>query len=160
MKPLILTLCQGDVCVKTSLPRYNYIFVNNALVKEVLGRPARDFSHKPWKARVVRIRRHEASGMRRCIYRLVYGSSGLGVEMGQYWLSPKSRAQLGLGSEDKVAVDVPFQPWGRFCYYNNHLDDTTRFTFRLGIWALALGVLPLLQITLDLVKRILAYMCH
>ena len=58
-------------------------------------------------------------------------SAGSGLAHGHSWTCKGAR---------KIKIELVRPQWlGRFRYYNNHLDDATRFTFRIGLWGLLLG---------------------
>lgn len=126
-------------------PGHDYLCVQNHQLSDIIGNPKKDFKHKPWKGRVVRIRKELTVGGNSniAIYRLIRGNGSLQINKGQYWLSHRTRGQLDLGPEDKILVDAPFQPWARYCYYNNHLDDATRLSFRIGFWGLILALISI-----------------
>jgi hypothetical protein len=57
-------------------------------------------------------------------------------------MGPKTRSQLDVHDGNTVSVTSVSPQWiGRLRYYNNHLDDTVRFAFRIAIWGLLLAIL-------------------
>ncbi len=145
MKTIILTPSNALAEKSPDGMGHNYLCVQSYQLSEIVGDIVQDFRHKPWRGRVVRIRKVSSEGENIAVYRLIRGSGSLLVSKGQYWMSRKTCGQLDLGPEDKIKVDVPFQFWGRFCYYNNHLEDATRFSFRIGFWGLFLAAISLTE---------------
>jgi hypothetical protein len=94
---------------------------------------------KPWKGRVVALTSPEGT-----IYRVAKGHGNLPIPAGFCWVGPRTRSQLGIGHNSDIQITpMPNQWWARFLYYNNHLDDAVRFTFRIGFWGLIFGVVSL-----------------
>lgn len=59
-------------------------------------------------------------------------------------MGPRTRSQLDVNDNSKVEItSVSNQFLGRFRYYNSHLDDAVRFSFRIGVWGLIFAILSL-----------------
>ncbi len=107
--------------------------------EKLTGQSASAHRLKPWKGRVVAVATEVGT-----IYRLVKGHGNFSISAGFCWIGPRTRSQLGIRDESDLQITaMPNQWWARFLYYNKHLDDTVRFTFRIGFWGLILAVLSL-----------------
>ena len=84
-------------------------------------------------------RRHVADHLRK-----LFSKQAISLEDVR-WLGPRTRTQLDVQGSTEIKIELVHPQWlGRFRYYNNHLDDATRFTFRIGFWGLILGVASIL----------------
>jgi hypothetical protein len=109
----------------------------SSLFHQITGKSANENRLKPWKGRVVRITKGDSS-----VYRLLKGHGGYSLPDGVCWMRPKTQSQLDVHDGNTVRITTFIPQWiGRLSYYNNHLDDTVRFTFRIGFWGLILAVL-------------------
>jgi hypothetical protein len=107
--------------------------------KALTGQEASANRLKPWKGRVVAL-----SSPAGTIYRLLKGHGNLSIPSGVCWIGPRTRSQLDIHDNSEVEITpVLNQWWGRCLYYNNHLDDAVRFSFRIGFWGLILSVVSL-----------------
>ena len=107
--------------------------------QELIGQKASANRLKPWKGRVVAL--SSPSGT---IYRLIKGHGNLSIPSGVCWIGPKTRSQLDIHDNSEVEITpVSNQWWARCLYYNNHLDDAVRFSFRIGFWGVILAVVSL-----------------
>jgi hypothetical protein len=107
--------------------------------EELTGQPASAHRLRPWKGRVVALTSRAGT-----IYRVAKGHGNLPLPAGRCWLGPRTRSQLGItAGADLEITAVRSQSWARFLYYNNHLDDAVRFTFRIGFWGLLIAVISL-----------------
>lgn len=107
--------------------------------EELIGQKASANRLKPWKGRVVAL--SSPSGT---IYRLIKGHGNLSIPSGVCWIGPKTRSQLDIHDNSEVEITpVSNQWWARCLYYNSHLDDAVRFSFRIGFWGVILAVVSL-----------------
>jgi hypothetical protein len=107
--------------------------------KALIGQEASANRLKPWKGRVVAL-----SSSTGTIYRLLKGHGNLSIPSGVCWIGSKTRSQLDIHDNSEVEITlVSNQWWARCLYYNNHLDDAVRFSFRIGFWGLILAVVSL-----------------
>ena len=58
-------------------------------------------------------------------------------------MGPKSRSQLDVHHNTEVEIKTVNPCWGRILFYNNHLDDSVRFSFRIGFWGVILAFVSL-----------------
>jgi hypothetical protein len=113
--------------------------------EELTGEKASANRLKPWKGRVVAL--SSPSGT---IYRLVKGHGNLPIPSGVCWIGPRTSSQLDINDDSVLEISpVTNQWWARCLYFNNHLDDAVRFSFRIGFWGL---ILALVSIGLSLVS--------
>ena len=107
--------------------------------EELTGQEASANRLKPWKAPVVAL-----SSSNGTIYRLLKGHGNLSIPSGVCWIGSKTRSQLDIHDNSEVEITpVLNQWWARCLYYNNHLDDAVRFSFRIGFWGVILAVVSL-----------------
>ena len=107
--------------------------------KTLTGQEASANRLKLWKAPVVAL-----SSSTGTIYRLLKGHGNLSIPSGVCWIGPRTRSQLDIHDNSEVEITpVLNQWWARCLYYNNHLDDAVRFSFRIGFWGLILAVVSL-----------------
>jgi len=107
--------------------------------EEISGSKVEVSRLKPWKARVVSV-----SSKSGTVYRLMKGHGSLSIVAGICWIGPKTRSQLDIHRDSDVEISAVSNQWlARFLYYNNHLEDAVRFSFRIGFWGLILAVLSL-----------------
>lgn len=107
--------------------------------EKLTGQKASANRLKPWKGRVVRVTQPEGGA----IYRLLKGHGNLSIPGGICWMGPKSRSQLDVHHNTEVEIKTVNPWWGRILFYNNHLDDAVRFSFRIGFWGVILAVVSL-----------------
>jgi hypothetical protein len=116
--------------------------------EELTGSKAFVSRLKPWKGRVVALTTKTGT-----IYRLVRGHGSLSIPAGICWLGPRTRSQLDVHPESELEIRmVPIQWLGRIFYYNSHLDDAVRFTFRIGFWGFMIGLIALLVSLISIAK--------
>lgn len=123
----------------------NEVRICSSQFEELTGREASANRLKPWKGRVVRVSNPQGAA----IYRLLKGHGNLSIPRGICWIGPRTRSQLDIHQNSEVELQRANPFLGRLFYYNNHLDDAVRFSFRIVCWGLIIGILSL---TLTLVS--------
>jgi len=114
----------------------------------IAGSPASKNRLYPWKSRVVSVSTSAGT-----IHRLLKGHGRLSIPAGVCWLGPRTRTQLDVQGSTEIKIELVRPQWlGRFRYYNTHLDDATRFTFRIGFWGLILGAASILLSAVGFLK--------
>ena len=103
---------------------------------------------EPWKGWVVRVSTPQGG----VIYRLLRGHGQLSIPAGICWMGPRTRSQLDVHENSEVEINRVNQFFGRLRYYNSHLDDTVRFSFRIGVWGLLVGILSIALSLLSIFK--------
>jgi hypothetical protein len=117
----------------------NEVRICSSQFEELTGFKASANRLKPWKGRVVAL--SSGSGT---ILRIARGHGSLSILAGFCWMGPRTRSQLGIKHDADVEITAMPNQWrARFHYYNNHLDDTVRFTFRIGFCGIILAVMSL-----------------
>jgi hypothetical protein len=107
--------------------------------EEITGQPAARYRLKPWKGRVVSVSTESGT-----VWRLLKGHGTLSIPAGECWMGPKTRTQVDVHKGSEITIECAYPQWlGRMSYYNNHLDDTVRFTFRIGIFGLVFAIVSL-----------------
>jgi hypothetical protein len=107
--------------------------------EELTGAKAGANRLKPWRGRVVAVTSSVGT-----VHRVARGHGNLSIPAGFCWMGPRTRSQLGIKHDADVQITAMPNQWrARFLYYNNHLDDMVRFTFRIGFWGLILAVISL-----------------
>jgi hypothetical protein len=133
----------------------NYVWTDSSHFKQLTEHFASAYRVCPWKGRVVLVR-----GDKGAVYRLLRGNGGLSIESRECWFGTKTRNQLSIDVGGKLTIEPVWQPWGRCCYYWNHIDDTVRLAARIGIAGLIFAVfaigLGLLSIGLSIFQIWLA----
>ena len=114
----------------------NEVRICGSQLEELIGKKAQSYRLKPWKCRVVRVGSSQAG----YVYRLIKGYGQLSISRGNCLMGPRTRSQLDIHENSEVEIIPVNQLSGRLLYYNSHLDDTVRFSFRIGFWGLLLGV--------------------
>ena len=125
----------------------NEIRIYSLQYEELTGHKASANRLKPWKGRVVRITTPSGS-----IHRLLKGNGNLPIQKDTCWMGPRTRSQLEICENLDVEISMVNQLLGRFIYYNSHLEDAVRFSFRIGLWGLILGLLSLLLSLISIFK--------
>ena len=117
----------------------NDVRICSSQFSDIAGCPASDNRLYPWKSRIVAVTTQAGT-----VYRLLKGHGSLPIPSGICWIGPRTRTQLDVQEDATIAIVIVRPQWlGRVLFYNNHLDDTVRFTFRLGVWGLIFAVLSL-----------------
>lgn len=118
----------------------DFIRVCAAQYEEIAGCPASRFRLKPWKGRVVTVSSDSGT-----VWRLLKGHGNLSIRSGDCWLAPATCSQLDIADGSSIEVFPARSQWlGRLHYYNNHLNDAVRFSFRLGAGGLVFAVVSIL----------------
>jgi hypothetical protein len=108
--------------------------------QEITGFPASQYRLKPWQGRVVSVTTNAG-----IVWRLLKGNANLPIRKGECWMGPATRSQLDIEDGSTVNVLAAKPQWlGRFHYYNTHLNDAVRFSFRIGVWGLVFAVVSIL----------------
>lgn len=129
-------------------PEENLARIHSSNFEKITGEFASENTLKPWKGRVVRLTSKGGS-----VYRILRSHGKRSITGDTIWLGPKTSTQLGLDVGETVKVSRVWQPLGRFLYYQNHLDDTVRFAFRIGFWGLIFAVFSLILSIVPLLSR-------
>ena len=116
--------------------------------EDLTGQKASVNRLEPWKGRVVRVSTPQGGA----IYRLLRGNGQLSIPSGICWMGPRTRSQLDVHDNSEVEINRVNQFFGRLRYYNSHLDDTVRFSFRIGVWGLLVGILSIALSLLSIFK--------
>jgi len=118
----------------------DFIRVYGVQYEEITGCPASRFRLKPWKGRVVTVSSDSGT-----LWRLLKGHGNLSIRSGDCWLGPATCSQLDIADGSSIEVFPARSQWlGRLHYYNNHLNDVVRFSFRIGAGGLVFAVLSIL----------------
>jgi hypothetical protein len=108
--------------------------------EEISGFPASRYRLKPWHGRIVSVSTDTGT-----VWRLLKGHGNLSIRQGECWTGPATRSQLDIEDGSTVNVSIAKPQWvGRFHYYNTHLSDSVRFSFRIGFWGLVFAVVSIL----------------
>jgi hypothetical protein len=106
----------------------------------VTGAKALENRLKPWRGRVVSVSTKDGK-----VLRLLKGHGNLPIPAGKCWLGPWTRNQLLVEPNTEVHIEaVPIQWLARIKYYNSHLDDAVRFSFRIGMGGIVFAILSIL----------------
>jgi hypothetical protein len=120
-------ICEGEIRICSSQ------------FKELTGQPASAHRLKRWKGRVVAVTSPAGT-----VYRVVKGHGHRSIPAGICWMGPRTRLQLDIHHHSELEIDpMSIQWWARFLFYNHHLEDAVRFSFRIGFWGLILAVISL-----------------
>lgn len=118
----------------------DFVRVCSSDYEAIAGCPASRYRLKPWKGRVVGVRSES-----RQVWRLLKGHGNLPIRGNDCWMGPATRSQLDIAEGSCVEIRTAKPQWlGRFNYYNNHLNDVVRFSFRIGIGGLVFAVVSIL----------------
>lgn len=114
----------------------DFIRVCAAQYESIAGCPASRYRLKPWKGRVVIV-----SSDFGAVWRLMKGHGSLPIRSGDCWMGPATCSQLDIADGSSIEVFHTRSQWlGRLHYYNNHLNDAVRFSFRIGAGGLVFAV--------------------
>jgi hypothetical protein len=91
----------------------------------------------------------DPSASHRVVRRLLKGKGQLAIPSSICWMGPRTRSQLDVHDNSEVEINRVNQFFGRLWYCNSHLDETVRFSTRIGVWGLFVGSL---SISLSLVS--------
>lgn len=117
----------------------DFIRVCSSEFESIAGCPASRYRLQPWKGRVVSV--DSESGT---IWRLLKGHGNLSIREGECWMGPATCSQLDVAQGSSVVVRAAKPQWlGRLNYYNNHLNDVVRFSFRIGVGGLFFAVVSI-----------------
>lgn len=118
----------------------DFIRVCSSEYEKITGIPASRYRLKPWKGRVVNVSSESGT-----VWRLLKGHGNLSIRSGDCWLGPATCSQLDIADGSSIEVLPARSQWlGRLHYYNNHLNDAVRFSFRIGVGSLIFAVLSIL----------------
>ena len=120
----------GEDCVR----------ICGAQFEKVTGAKALENRLKPWRGRVVSVSTKDGK-----VLRLLRGHGSLPIPAGKCWLGPRTRSQLVVEPNTDVHIEaMPIQWLARIKYYNSHLDDAVRFSFRIGMGGIVFAILSIL----------------
>jgi len=118
----------------------HFVRICSTQFKDIAGQSASENHLKPWRGRVVRVSTKDGA-----VLRLLKGHGSLQIGTGRCWIGPQTRSQLCVEPGMRVMIEMmPIQWVARWRYYNCHLDDSVRFSFRIGFWGLVFAVVSIL----------------
>jgi hypothetical protein len=114
--------------------------IYGAQFKDVTSANASENRLKPWRGRVVSVSTKDGK-----VLRLLKGHGSLPIPAGKCWLGPRTRSQLLVEPNTEVRIEMKPTQWlARMQYYNSHLDDAVRFSFRIGFGGIIFAVISIL----------------
>lgn len=137
---------------------YDKVLIENSFAKENFN--IRKFSNKPWKRKLLKIKRNDLS-----IYRLFYSGSNKKFSKGEIGLTANSLTELDVHYNDFIEKEennedknysfgcdclkistVPRFPY-LFCFFWNHPIDSTRVSFKYSIVLSIISILISLAVS-------------
>ena len=113
--------------------------ISSTQFEDVTGAKALENRLQPWRGRVVSVSTKDGK-----VLRLLKGHGSLPIPAGKCWLGPRTRTQLAIEQDTEIHIEaMPIQWLARLQYYNSHLDDAVRFSFRIGFWGLIFAIASL-----------------